>query len=176
MAVFAAPERIKRAVSASFFPALEALVPRDYDALMTHFSMVIVSIAFSAGVLSQQGAGQKASVTPLEGTWVITSINGQAMPEGSPEMTLTFTGDKYHQTLGGEVNERGTIKLDKSKKPMMIDLIIAEGDDAGKTQLGIIEVSGDTVRANLDTPGLQQRPPDFTVKEGFVMFVGKKKP
>ena len=35
---------------------------------------------------------------------------------------------------------------------------------------------GDTVRANLDTPGLQQRPADFTVKEGFVMFVGKKKP
>ena len=111
---------------------------------------------------------------PLQGTWVITSINGQATPEGSPEMTLTFTGDKYHQTLGGEVNERGTIKLDKSKKPMMIDLIIAEGDDAGKTQLGIIEVSGDTVRANLDTPGLQQRPPDFTIKEGFVMFVGRR--
>ena len=84
---------------------------------------------------------------------MITSINGQTAPQGSPEMTLTFTGDTYHQTLGGEVNERGTIKLDASKKPMTIDLIITEGPDAGKTQLGIFEVTGDTVRASLDTPG-----------------------
>ena len=141
---------------------------------MTHITMVIAGIALAAGVLSQDAKG-KTKPTALEGTWVIASINGQAMPEGSPEMTLTFTGDKYHQTVGGKVNERGTIKLDRTKKPMTIDLIIAEGQDAGKTQLGIIEVTGDTVRANLDTPGLQQRPPDFTAKEGFVMFVGKKK-
>jgi len=90
-------------------------------------------------------------------------------------MTLTFTGDTYHQTLGGEVNERGTIKLDASKKPMTIDLIITEGPDAGKTQFGIFEVTGDTVRANLDTPGAQQRPIDFTVKDASIIFVGTKK-
>ena len=90
-------------------------------------------------------------------------------------MSLTFTGDKYHQTLGAEVNERGTIKVDASKKPMMIDLIITEGQDAGKTQLGVFEVTGGEIRANLNTPGTTLRPPDFTIKEGFIMFVGKKK-
>ena len=142
---------------------------------MTLCSIVIFAIALSAGVLPQGAKDKpKPKPSPLEGTWVINSINGQPMAEGS-EMTLTFTGDKYHQTFGGTVNERGTIKLDRTKKPMMIDLIIAEGQDAGKTQLGIIEVSGDTVRAILDTPGLGKRPPDFTAKEGFVMFAGKKK-
>jgi uncharacterized protein (TIGR03067 family) len=142
---------------------------------MTYFSMVIAAIALASGVVAQEPR-KATGAAALQGTWVITSINGEAAPEGSPEMTLTFTGDKYHQTLGGVVNERGTIRIDASKKPMMIDLMIAEGPDAGKTQLGVIEVTGDTVRANLDTPGAQQRPADFTIKDGSIMFVGKKKP
>ena len=89
-------------------------------------------------------------------------------------MTLTFTGDKYHQTVGGQINERGTIKLDAAKKPMTIDLIITEGSDAGKTQLGIIEATGDTLRASFGFAGAPQRPTDFTVKEGSLMVLGKK--
>jgi uncharacterized protein (TIGR03067 family) len=141
---------------------------------MTQFTIFITGFALAAGVLAQEAKDAKP-IAALQGTWVVTSINGQSAPEGAPEMTLTFAGDKYHQTLGGEVNERGTIKVDASSKPMAIDLVIAEGPDAGKTQLGIIEVTGDTLRANLDTPGVGSRPTDFTIKEGFVMFVGKKK-
>jgi uncharacterized protein (TIGR03067 family) len=141
---------------------------------MTYFTTAIAGILIAASTLVQDPKA-KPGASPLEGTWVITSINGQASPEGSPEMTLTFTGDKYHQAVGADVNERGTIKIDKTKKPMTIDLIISEGQDAGKTQLGIFEVAGDTLRANLDTPGAQQRPPDLTIKDGFIMFVGKKK-
>ena len=72
------------------------------------------------------------------------------------------------------MNERGSIKIDASKKPMAIDLIITEGSDAGKTQLGVIEVTGDTMRASLDTPGAGQRPTDFTVKDGVIVFAGKR--
>ena len=140
---------------------------------MTSVGMIVAALAFAFGIVAQD---VKATDTKqLQGTWVIASINGQSMPEGAPPMTLTFAGDKYHQTVGGNVNERGSIKVDASKKPMTIDLLIAEGDDAGKIQLGIFEVTGDTLRANLDTPGAGQRPTDFTVKDGFIMFVGKKK-
>ena len=41
---------------------------------------------------------------------------------------------------------------------MTIDLNIAEGNDAGKLQLGVIEVSGTTMTGNLGTPGAQDRP------------------
>jgi len=154
--------------------SLNQLPATHYHALMTHFTTIIAGIALAAGVLAQDSKDTTATAA-LQGTWVITSINGQPAPEGAPEMTLTFTGDKYHQTLGGEVNEHGTTKVDASKKPMTIDLIITEGSDAGKTQLGIIEVSGDTVRASLDTPGAGQRPADFTVKDTSLVFEGKKK-
>jgi uncharacterized protein (TIGR03067 family) len=141
---------------------------------MTRFIMAVAVVALAGSVLAQESKDAKGAAA-LQGTWVISSINGQTAPEGSPEMTLTFTGDKYSQAVGGEVNERGTIKVDASKTPMTIDLIIVEGADAGKTQLGIFEITGDTIRASLDNPGAQQRPKDFTLSEGSLMFVGKKK-
>ena len=120
-------------------------------------------------------AGDK-TVKALQGTWVVTTMNGQEAPAGAPELSITFTGDKYHQTLGGQVNERGSYKVDASKKPMTIELTITEGQDAGKTQLGVFDITGDTLRANLDTPGANQRPTDFTAKEGSLLFVAKKQP
>ena len=142
---------------------------------MTHFTTVIVGIAVAASTLAQQPKAAPGAAA-LQGTWVITSINGQTAPAGAPEMTLTFTADnKYHQTVGGDVNERGTIKVDAAKKPMTIDLIITEGQDAGKTQLGVFEVSGDTLRGHFEAPGATQRPTDFTAKEGSLIFIGKKK-
>ena len=140
---------------------------------MTQFGMFIAAIALTTGFLTQ-GAKGTTGAAALQGTWVISSLNGQSAPEGSPELKLTFAGDKYHQTLGTEVNERGTFKVDASKQPMTIDLIITEGQDAGKTQLGVFEVTGDTLRASLDTPGAAQRPADFTSKDGVLSFVGKK--
>ncbi|MEO6239253.1 MAG: TIGR03067 domain-containing protein [Vicinamibacterales bacterium] len=135
---------------------------------------MLIGIALAASIAAQEPR-PPAGIEALQGVWVITSINDQSAPEGSPEMTLTFTGDKYHQTLGGEVNERGSITIDDSKKPVSIDFIIAAGTDTGKTQLGIIEVTGDLVRASLDLPGAGQRPADFTVQDAVIVFVGKKR-
>ena len=142
---------------------------------MNYFATIAAAIALTAAA-PVQDAKDAGGAAALQGTWVVSSINGQTIPDGAPPLTLTFTGDKYYQTLGADVNERGSFKVDASKKPMTIDLIITEGDDAGKTQLGIIEVTGDTVRANLDTPGAGQRPTDFTAKDAGVLFVGRKKP
>lgn len=144
---------------------------------MTHFTALLASIALAAGIGGQAGKPQgKPASTAVQGTWIVSSINGESAPMGAQEMTLTFTGDKYEQSLGGNVNERGSIKVDASKKPMTIDLAIGEGSDAGKTQLGIFEVAGDTMKLHLDTPGAGQRPTDFTAKEGSFMVVAKKKP
>ena len=57
---------------------------------------------------------------------------------------------------------------------MTIDLSIAEGGDAGKTRMGIFEVTGDTMRLSLDTPGAGQRPTDFSLKDGLLVVAAKK--
>jgi uncharacterized protein (TIGR03067 family) len=141
--------------------------------MMMSFSNVIVGLALVA-TLQAQGSKLPAGVQALQGTWVIVTLNGQSMPAEGPELTLTISGEKYHQTVGGKVNERGTIKVDSSKKPMTIDLLIAEGDDAGKIQLGIFEVTGDQIRASLDFPNAKQRPADLNPKDGAITFAGKR--
>lgn len=140
---------------------------------MTYFGMFAGALALTVGGWTQ--AAKPATAKSLQGTWILTSINGQTAPQGAPEVSITFEGDKYHQTIAGEVNERGTFKLDPAKKPATIDLAITEGDDAGKAQLGILDVADDEIRFSLDRPGAGQRPGDFTVKEGAIVFVGKKK-
>jgi uncharacterized protein (TIGR03067 family) len=139
-------------------------------------SIVTLLLAFALPLTFAGSQANDRTTKALQGTWVVTSMNGQDAPAGAPELSITFTGDKYHQALGGDVNERGSYKIDTSKKPMTIELTITEGQDAGKTQLGVFEVTADTLRANLDTPGANQRPSDFTAKEGSLLFVAKKKP
>ena len=147
---------------------------------MTYFTTAIAGVAIAVSMIAQapkvaKDATATKGPAALQGTWGITSINDQPAPEGAPEMTLTFSGDKYNQTVGSDVNERGTIKVDASKKPMTIDLIITEGQDAGKTQLGIFEITGQTMRANLAQPGAAKRPEDFAIKPESLMFVATKK-
>ena len=148
---------------------------------MMHFTVMIASLLLTATIAGEQAkptakpAKPAAATAALQGTWVMTSMNGQAPPAGEPELTLTFAGDTYHQTVGGKVNERGTIKVDGTKKPMTIDLLITEGSDANKTQLGIFEVTGDTLKAAFGAPGATQRPTDFSGKDGFIAVMKKQK-
>jgi uncharacterized protein (TIGR03067 family) len=141
---------------------------------MISIGSVVAGLVLAMGLVAQ-GTKQTTGAAALQGTWTVTALNGQSMPEGSPELTLMFTGDRYHQAVGGEVNERGTFKVDSSKKPMTIDFAITEGDDAGKTQLGIVEVSGDTMKIGLGTARAVQRPTDFSGKDGAIMLVGKRR-
>ena len=142
---------------------------------MFRFATIVVLLFAGVSASAQNPPAAVArELVPLQGTWVLTSPDGQGMMPGG-ELALVITGNAYAQTVNGEVNERGTIKLDPTKKPMALDLMIAEGNDAGKTQLGLIEVSGDTMKGALNTPGDSVRPSDFSPKEGVIMFVGKKK-
>ena len=156
---------------------------------MTHVRTIVAALAvlaLPAGMAAQttkpvppkpapaKPAASKQAAA-LQGTWIITSINGEAAAPGTPELTLTFKGDTYEQALDGKVNERGTVKLDTAKKPMTIDFAITEGQDAGKTQLGIIEATGDSLRASFDQPNANKRPADFEVREGTLAIIGKRK-
>jgi uncharacterized protein (TIGR03067 family) len=143
---------------------------------MTRFvTFAILFAACATAAAQQKPAPTPKAFVPLQGTWVLSSPDGQAMMGGG-ELALVITGDSYAQTVNGQVNERGTIKLDAATKPMAIDLVITEGDDAGKTQLGIMEVTGDDMKGALSVPGDSTRPAGFTAQEGIIAFLGKRKP
>jgi uncharacterized protein (TIGR03067 family) len=137
------------------------------------------SVAFAQGA-TQSGAAKpdtakSKTLTALQGAWLITMANGQDRT-GQAEMVVTITDDKYVQTVSGQVIEKGTMKFDDAKKPITIDVVIVEGSDAGKVQLGVFEfISATEVRGKLSGPGEPTRATDFTPAEGTFAFTAVKK-
>ena len=141
--------------------------------LMTSFIATIAGMAMAASLVASD---MQHTITPsaLQGTWRLTSLNGRSLPAQGPQITLSIVGERYQQALDGKVTERGTIKLDVSTQPAAIDLAITEGDDSGKAQIGIVELTDGTLRMCLDTPGAGQRPSEFGVKDGVILFEARK--
>jgi len=138
-------------------------------------AMLATTTLFAQTPTAKPEAAKGKALTMLQGTWVFTSTNGQDTA-GSPEILVTITDNKYVQTIGGEVVERGTFKIDETKKPMTMDLAIAEGQSAGQAQVGIFEVTATTLKASLADAGVTTRPADFNQAEGlFVITATKKK-
>ena len=125
-------------------------------------------------VLLLSQAASSAAVDSLQGTWTISTVNGQAVADLGKKMSLTFTRDRYTQTTDGQVMERGTFKIDASKKPMTIDMRITEGVAVGETQIGVVQVVGDTLTLKTNTVGTPLRPTDFKPQVWYVLIVAKK--
>jgi uncharacterized protein (TIGR03067 family) len=140
---------------------------------MKCFIATIAGMAMAASLIASD---TQHTVTPpaLQGTWRLTSLNGRSIPKQGPQITLSIVGEQYQQAVDGKVTERGTLKLDTSTQPITIDLAITEGDDAGKAQIGIVEVTDGVLRMCLDTPGAGQRPSEFGVKDGVIVFEARK--
>jgi uncharacterized protein (TIGR03067 family) len=112
----------------------------------------------------------KKALDQIQGNWQIVTFNGQDAT--GVDAGLAFTGDKYEQWTNGSVQERGSVTLDPSTKPMSIDLMISEGADAGKRQLGLAEITGDTLNLAFAAPGAPTRPK--TPAEAEIVAILKK--
>lgn len=96
----------------------------------------------------------------LHGTWVITAAEGKPVPAGL-HAAMVITAKGYQGVTNGTIDERGALVVDETKTPMAIDLVISEGKSADKTQIGVVEVTGDTMRLALAEPGITTPPSGF---------------
>ena len=74
-------------------------------------------------------------------------------------------GNQTTVQFGSQVFMKATFTLDPAKSPHGIDLVHTQGMHQGKTQLGIYECDGKTMRLSAATPG-QPRPADFEPRKG----------
>jgi len=134
----------------------------------------LLCIAMANG---QDDEATKKEMKVLEGTWLATSGEQNGMA------TDKFNGDKLiigegKFTVYHEVNAviKAKLKVDAGKKPKTIDVTISEGNESGKTALGIYELSGDVLKFCFEKPGGTDRPTEFKTKEGTerMMVVLKK--
>jgi uncharacterized protein (TIGR03067 family) len=112
----------------------------------------------------------KKDLDRMQGSWEGTSgeSKGNAIPDEQLKETRFFVkGEKYSYKVGDTYQEEGTLKIDPTKKPKMIDVTIVDGEDKGKTQLGIYEVTRDKLKLCFAPPGKEKtRPKDFSTNAG----------
>src|SRR5262249_3611280 len=73
---------------------------------------------------------------------------------------LVFQGDTFAITAGGKDEAKGTFKLDPTKKPHVIDLMVPGRDGKSVEIPGIYKLEGDTLTLATGQPG-QARPTEF---------------
>jgi uncharacterized protein (TIGR03067 family) len=142
---------------------------------MRRHAVIVAVVSLVAGV-SLSGAADEAKekavkkeLKALEGTWKLVSreVDGKKDSEESvKDVTATWNEAGTITVRGGEkVITRVTTTLDPTKKPKTTDGTFTEGEDKGKTVLGIYELEGDTFRVCLARAG-DKRPTEFSAKAG----------
>jgi uncharacterized protein (TIGR03067 family) len=113
----------------------------------------------------------------LDGEWIVISeeVFGNKTPEQEiSKMRITFKDGKITATLDKETHT-ATFKVDADKKPTEIDITHQDGADAGRTERGIYEFTGDTLRLCVNE-NATDRPKEFSSKNGTVMVLKRVKP
>jgi RNA polymerase sigma factor (sigma-70 family) len=124
-------------------------------------------------------AAVKAELKKFQGTWVdIYAEKAGKKQEQVGDHELKFDGDTFSVADHGNVEEKGTIKLDPSKNPKEIDLRIRDSNNEEKTALGIYAWDGENLKFRWGEPGEEKRPTEFTTTPlgGFLVVVKRRDP
>jgi uncharacterized protein (TIGR03067 family) len=112
----------------------------------------------------------KKDMERMQGSWEAASgeSKGNAIPDEQLKGTrFSVQGEKYSYKIGDSYQEEGTLKIDPTKKPKTIDVMIVDGEDKGEIQLGIYEATKDTLKLCFAPPGKEKtRPKDFSTNAG----------
>jgi RNA polymerase sigma-70 factor (ECF subfamily) len=144
-------------------------------------AVVVTGVEVAVGVpralaAADEAAKVKAELKKFQGTWV--DIYAEKAGKKQAEVgdhELKFDGDTFSVADHGQVEEKGTIKLDPSKKPREIDLRVRDRNNEEKTVLGIYAWDGENLMFCWGKPGGEKRPLDFTTSpEGRVLVIVKR--
>src|SRR4051794_34088258 len=131
-----------------------------------NFAIWPVLLILVAGNVEAQSAPSDSA--RLQGTWAMISgsASGSAMgPEYLSQMSRTLSGTELTVTMASRTFFKANIVLHLDQTPRAIDYHMTAGPTAGAVQLGIYEISGDTVRFAFSRVGAA-RPGDFTTSPG----------
>lgn len=118
---------------------------------------------FSLSLLLLLPGAQALDLADLSGTWLHNSIEVDGNPvvdEGVLSAEMDLVGGKYTFRIG-DTTARGTVKIDSSRSPAHLDLTEVEGQNAGRTIVGIVETNATGWRLAIDMQG-STRPTRFS--------------
>lgn len=114
----------------------------------------------------------KDEAKSLDGTWLASAaeLAGGEFPDEVRKTIKLVIGDGKYTVTVGTNPDKGTVKLDPSKKPKAMDITGTEGPNKGKTFLAIYEKTDDTLKICYDLSG-KARPTEFKTKKGTQLFL-----
>ena len=143
---------------------------------MRMFGVALLAIVSLLAAVRSRAADAEAKeeavakdLQAFEGTWRLSSReeNGKKFSEVEiKDVIATIDGSgKVSVRRGDKVINKGTVKLDPTKKPKTIDVTYTAGERKGQAVLGIYEIEGDAFRLCVARPG-DERPAEFSTKDG----------
>jgi uncharacterized protein (TIGR03067 family) len=115
----------------------------------------------------------------LKGIWAARSItvDGRRLPDDPTKgpIMIAFDGTSYVQRQGVTVTEEGTYQLRPSGSPDAIDFVIERPAGNGR-QLGVYNLSGDTLTLCVAPPGSTSRPKEIGAKSNVVIVLKRYRP
>jgi uncharacterized protein (TIGR03067 family) len=127
-------------------------------------SRVIVLAALVALVFTSHIRAQSSDATsPLQGRWVVTTAEHQGKPfDAIKGGVMTIAADAFEVRTASGNMLKGTLRLDATKQPSLMDLIHADG--ARWEAIYIVE--GETFRLNyVEAGGKDARPTTFVTND-----------
>jgi uncharacterized protein (TIGR03067 family) len=138
-------------------------------ALFALGSSLVLAVTAALTAADAKDEAIKKDRKKYEGTWQVVALEvdgNKANEEDAKKITVINEADgKWAIEVEGKVVARGTSEIDPTKKPKTVDLTMTEGDDKGKTFLGIYEFGDDTRKVCLAQAG-KDRPTEFAVPAG----------
>lgn len=134
--------------------------------MKTLAALLVCTLCFSGLLI----ADDKTKDISLEGTWKAVKAERNGKPfDRIVGDKLVFKGKSL--TIVSKKEEKGTFKLDTSKKPIHIDIMPEDGNE--KTVKGIVELKGKTLTICFAQPG-NERPTKFESTQGVAKVTLEK--
>src|ERR1700731_2414565 len=107
---------------------------------MTRSLCVILFLTLSLPCISR-GDNARDDARSMDGTWLPSAaeFGGEKFPDEVRKTIKLVIGDGKYTVTVGTKPDKGTVKLDPSKKPRSLDITGTEGPNKGKTILAIYE-------------------------------------
>ena len=130
-------------------------------------ALVILSLVFLLGADVSPEVAVKKELEKFQGTWTVASmeLDGKPLPEENrKKIKLTIKGENFTFDAGDGA-EPGLYKIDPTKEPKELNIVITEGNDKGKIYLVIYKFEGDKMVQCMELSN-KNRPREFTGKAG----------
>lgn len=115
----------------------------------------------------------KKELEKFTGTWIIVSAEGGAGASDELKDALFIIADEKFTLKAKELELKGTIKADPTKKPKTVDMTLTDGPVQGKF-LGIYELEKDELKCCFGDVNSEDRPKNFEKAEGHILLKLKR--